>query len=195
MSVISTIFHGCRRQWWPYYPIQLNEWVNWLKTRMNVFWYGDSLFKHCQSLLSFLFCCVFAESFAPNTTAASPSIPQGATSSAAATLTTPTSNSGRSKGLGIEPERTDIDDLECGLCYRLFFEPVTTPCGHMFCRKCLDRSLDHNVTCPICKGNLAEVGIKTAFKCSNVVLIILSKFLYYHYCQEVITSPLPSIND
>ena len=50
------------------------------------------------------------------------------------------------------------EDLECGLCYRLFFQPVTTPCGHTFCKKCLDRCLDHSTTCPMCKGNLSEVN-------------------------------------
>ncbi|XP_005112882.1 LON peptidase N-terminal domain and RING finger protein 3 [Aplysia californica] len=55
-----------------------------------------------------------------------------------------------------KPEPLSVDDLECGLCYRLFYEPVTTPCGHTFCRKCLDRCLDHTVTCPMCKGNLSE---------------------------------------
>ncbi len=26
------------------------------------------------------------------------------------------------------------DDFECVLCMKLFYEPVTTPCGHTFCR-------------------------------------------------------------
>ena len=26
------------------------------------------------------------------------------------------------------------EDFECPLCFRLFYEPVTTPCGHTFCR-------------------------------------------------------------
>ncbi|KAI8798730.1 LON peptidase N-terminal domain and RING finger protein 3 [Biomphalaria glabrata] len=56
----------------------------------------------------------------------------------------------------VKPKERNVEDLECGLCYRLFYQPVTTPCGHTFCRKCLDRCLDHTVTCPMCKGNLAE---------------------------------------
>jgi hypothetical protein len=31
--------------------------------------------------------------------------------------------------------------------------PVTTPCGHTFCRRCLDRSLDHSAECPMCKSS------------------------------------------
>ncbi|XP_017568869.1 LON peptidase N-terminal domain and RING finger protein 3-like [Pygocentrus nattereri] len=50
----------------------------------------------------------------------------------------------------------DPSDLECSLCMRLFYEPVTAPCGHTFCLKCLERCLDHNTTCPLCKEDLSE---------------------------------------
>lgn len=50
----------------------------------------------------------------------------------------------------------DPTDLECSLCMRLFYEPVTTPCGHTFCLKCLERCLDHNPKCPLCKEELSE---------------------------------------
>jgi len=56
----------------------------------------------------------------------------------------------------VESNHLVTEDMECSLCYRLYFEPVTTPCGHTFCRKCLDRCLDHTSSCPMCKGNLAE---------------------------------------
>ncbi|MEQ2193485.1 hypothetical protein XENOCAPTIV_030009, partial [Xenoophorus captivus] len=49
-----------------------------------------------------------------------------------------------------------VSDFECPLCIRLFFEPVTTPCGHTFCKNCIERSLDHNVRCPLCKQPLQE---------------------------------------
>ncbi|KGL79806.1 LON peptidase N-terminal domain and RING finger protein 1, partial [Tinamus guttatus] len=49
-----------------------------------------------------------------------------------------------------------LSDLECSLCIRLFFEPVTTPCGHTFCKECLERCLDHRPNCPLCKQSLRE---------------------------------------
>ncbi|KAM9377825.1 LON peptidase N-terminal domain and RING finger protein 1 [Pholidichthys leucotaenia] len=52
--------------------------------------------------------------------------------------------------------RLTVSDFECPLCIRLFFEPVTTPCGHTFCRNCIERSLDHNLRCPLCKQPLQE---------------------------------------
>uniref|UniRef100_A0A8C9R3D7 LON peptidase N-terminal domain and ring finger 3 n=1 Tax=Scleropages formosus TaxID=113540 RepID=A0A8C9R3D7_SCLFO len=48
-----------------------------------------------------------------------------------------------------------VSSLSC-LCPRLFYEPVTTACGHTFCLKCLERCLDHNSQCPLCKEDLSE---------------------------------------
>ncbi|XP_050311676.1 LON peptidase N-terminal domain and RING finger protein 1-like [Anthonomus grandis grandis] len=48
-----------------------------------------------------------------------------------------------------------IEDLECLLCRRCLFDPVTTPCGHTFCRDCLTRVLDHRLTCPLCVSPLS----------------------------------------
>ncbi|XP_074958755.1 LON peptidase N-terminal domain and RING finger protein 1-like isoform X2 [Phalacrocorax aristotelis] len=53
-------------------------------------------------------------------------------------------------------ELLSVSDLECSLCIRLFFEPVTTPCGHTFCKECLERCLDHRPNCPLCKQSLRE---------------------------------------
>ncbi len=43
------------------------------------------------------------------------------------------------------------DDVECALCMKLLFEPVTTPCGHTFCRACFARTTDHSNKCPCCR--------------------------------------------
>ena len=43
------------------------------------------------------------------------------------------------------------DEFRCPLCCKLLYEPVTTPCGHTFCRGCLMRSLDHANRCPMCR--------------------------------------------
>lgn len=43
------------------------------------------------------------------------------------------------------------DDFDCILCSKLLFEPVTTPCGHTFCRNCLARAIDRTDNCPMCR--------------------------------------------
>lgn len=47
------------------------------------------------------------------------------------------------------------EDLECLLCRQCLSDPVTTPCGHTFCRDCLTRVLDHRLSCPLCVCQLS----------------------------------------
>lgn len=56
-----------------------------------------------------------------------------------------------------DPSLIDKFDFECPLCMRIFWQPVTTPCGHTFCRMCLDRSFDHQPNCPLCKTCLSNI--------------------------------------
>lgn len=42
-------------------------------------------------------------------------------------------------------------ETECHVCYALMLDPLTTPCGHTFCRKCVARVLDHSTLCPACR--------------------------------------------
>ncbi|KAB1253703.1 LON peptidase N-terminal domain and RING finger protein 3 [Camelus dromedarius] len=68
----------------------------------------------------------------------------------------PPTDPGAKPALSVPLASFDASDLECSLCMRLFYEPVTTPCGHTFCLKCLERCLDHNAKCPLCKDGLSQ---------------------------------------
>uniref|UniRef100_A0A8C6TL85 Uncharacterized protein n=1 Tax=Neogobius melanostomus TaxID=47308 RepID=A0A8C6TL85_9GOBI len=45
------------------------------------------------------------------------------------------------------------DQFLCSICLDLFTEPVSTPCGHNFCRRCLSHHWDTSAPCrcPLCK--------------------------------------------
>ncbi|XWS37318.1 hypothetical protein CRYUN_Cryun19dG0032600 [Craigia yunnanensis] len=43
------------------------------------------------------------------------------------------------------------DDFDCTLCLKLLYEPITTPCGHSFCRSCLFQTMDRSNKCPLCR--------------------------------------------
>ncbi|XP_033934970.1 E3 ubiquitin-protein ligase TRIM21-like [Pseudochaenichthys georgianus] len=45
------------------------------------------------------------------------------------------------------------DQLLCGICLDVFTDPVTLPCGHNFCQKCITQHWDSNskCECPTCK--------------------------------------------
>ncbi|KAH7041024.1 ATP-dependent protease La domain-containing protein [Microdochium trichocladiopsis] len=46
-------------------------------------------------------------------------------------------------------------EMDCQVCHALFLDPLTTNCGHTFCRSCVRRFLDHSTLCPICRRSLA----------------------------------------
>lgn len=76
----------------------------------------------------------------------------------------------------VDPKKLDKKDVECPLCFRLFWQPVTTPCGHMFCRMCLDRCLDHQPFCPMCKTSLQEYLAKRQHTTTEFMELVLQTF-------------------
>ncbi|KAJ5112456.1 hypothetical protein N7532_000501 [Penicillium argentinense] len=52
-------------------------------------------------------------------------------------------------------------ELDCQVCYTLILDPLTTPCGHTFCRKCIARALNHTDLCPVCRR---KVGMPSAME-------------------------------
>ncbi|KAM9286566.1 LON peptidase N-terminal domain and RING finger protein 1 isoform 2-T2 [Cariama cristata] len=71
----------------------------------------------------------------------------------------------------------DVSDFECSLCMRLFFEPVTTPCGHTFCKGCLQRCLDHAPQCPLCKESLKEYLASRKYSITELLEELIMKYL------------------
>ncbi|KAL6070110.1 LON peptidase N-terminal domain and RING finger protein 3 [Balamuthia mandrillaris] len=51
-------------------------------------------------------------------------------------------------------EEREPHELDCPLCRSVLYEPITTPCGHNFCKPCLLRALDYSPKCPICRESL-----------------------------------------
>ncbi|XP_044981493.1 LON peptidase N-terminal domain and RING finger protein 3 isoform X2 [Hordeum vulgare subsp. vulgare] len=76
------------------------------------------------------------------------------------------------------PRLDRTDDFECTLCFKLLFEPVTTPCGHTFCRSCLHQSMDHGNKCPMCRTVLF-IGPRT-----YPISVTLSNIIQKNFTEE-----------
>lgn len=51
--------------------------------------------------------------------------------------------------------KQEIEDYICSVCLNLLHNPVLTPCGHHFCKKCIDEILKNKEpSCPIDRENL-----------------------------------------
>uniref|UniRef100_A0A8C6WUR8 E3 ubiquitin-protein ligase TRIM39-like n=1 Tax=Neogobius melanostomus TaxID=47308 RepID=A0A8C6WUR8_9GOBI len=49
------------------------------------------------------------------------------------------------------------DQFLCSICLEVFTDPVTTSCGHSFCKTCIDKHWDNSVQyrCPVCKEDFS----------------------------------------
>lgn len=58
-------------------------------------------------------------------------------------------------------EKSDYLDLfDCSICLSTLTDPITTPCGHTFCKECLIRTMTDVPTrsCPYCRRQLMGIG-------------------------------------
>lgn len=74
-------------------------------------------------------------------------------------------------------------ELDCHVCYNIMLDPVTTPCGHTFCRICLTRVLDHTSHCPVCRRSLQISPTLTGYPSNKTISALLSGL-----CPELIAS-------
>merc|ERR1711874_677787 len=80
-------------------------------------------------------------------------------------------------------QKVESSDYECPLCMRLLWNPITTPCGHTFCKICLDRVLDHNTTCPMCKSATLKTYLSDRKETYSTEFVeyVMKKFLLPEY--------------
>ncbi|GAA6004073.1 hypothetical protein JCM10207_002412 [Rhodosporidiobolus poonsookiae] len=79
------------------------------------------------------------------------------------------------------PSSTLLPDLhtecECQVCVQLLHEPVTTPCGHSFCRNCLARAYDHSDKCPLCRADLPPLAIFRSQRVNSTLTAVIASAL------------------
>ncbi|KAF8985732.1 hypothetical protein BGZ46_002111, partial [Entomortierella lignicola] len=81
--------------------------------------------------------------------------PYKPTSADTAQISIPPSVIYRNIPIIIETIRSKIQqEIECQVCFLVFDQPITTCCGHTFCKNCLITSLDHKPNCPLCRHEL-----------------------------------------
>jgi len=80
--------------------------------------------------------------------------------------------------------KLEEEDFQCSLCLRLLWEPVTTSCGHVFCRSCLDRVTDHSTKCPLCKSGLEEFISQRVAAPTQVFLQLIREYFSEAYGER-----------
>jgi len=79
----------------------------------------------------------------------------------------------------------DISDFECSLCFRVFYQPVTTICGHVFCKQCLFSSLKYSIQCPLCRHKLETSLVQHKYAVNVVLMNMIEKYFPKEYKERV----------
>ncbi|KAJ0065055.1 hypothetical protein NL108_002094 [Boleophthalmus pectinirostris] len=67
------------------------------------------------------------------------------------------------------------DHLLCPICLEVFKDPISTPCGHNFCKNCISKHWDNNdLSCPLCKK---EFSSRPVLHVNTFISEICSKFM------------------
>lgn len=66
------------------------------------------------------------------------------------------------------------DAFSCRICYGFLYEPVTLPCGHCFCKKCLDREKTP-VCCKECNDS-SKIADVNSYRVNVILSNLLSKW-------------------
>eukprot|EP01119_Soliformovum_irregulare_P007617 TRINITY_DN20057_c0_g1_i1.p1 TRINITY_DN20057_c0_g1~~TRINITY_DN20057_c0_g1_i1.p1 ORF type:complete len:212 (-),score=32.08 TRINITY_DN20057_c0_g1_i1:45-680(-) len=93
-------------------------------------------------------------------------------------------NDSDSGGKRTESLPLDPSDFECSLCFRLFCRPITSACGHTYCKNCLFESLKYSLMCPLCRKELPKPSNQLNQYSVNIVL---SNVLEKHFNEEYLS--------
>ncbi|XP_033325935.2 uncharacterized protein LOC117220260 [Megalopta genalis] len=94
-----------------------------------------------------------------------------------------------SKLFDISLSRPSMDislrDLICPVCRGILIEPVTLPCTHSLCLRCLRGTFEHNsLTCPLCRVRVGS-WLRTATKTETLVNSGLWELIRTKFPKEV----------
>ena len=53
----------------------------------------------------------------------------------------------------VEETKKSLENLQCPVCFEIVSEPVQTSCGHLFCKKCIDKV----TRCPACREQFTSI--------------------------------------
>ncbi|XP_030045172.1 E3 ubiquitin-protein ligase TRIM39-like isoform X1 [Microcaecilia unicolor] len=67
------------------------------------------------------------------------------------------------------------DEASCSMCLDYFTDPVTTDCGHNFCRSCITQNWerrDTNFSCPQCRETTQQSNLRSNRQLANVTEMV-----------------------
>lgn len=68
---------------------------------------------------------------------------------------------------------------------------MTTPCGHTFCKECIEKALNENSDCPLCNQEMGVDDLHIVYSVQEIVEEFTKMKEEYEIKNEVILSQAP----
>ncbi|KAI0303230.1 PUA-like domain-containing protein [Russula brevipes] len=81
-------------------------------------------------------------------------------------------------------EKELLAEVTCEICFTLLYQPITSPCQHTFCAKCLHRALDHGNQCPLCRQGLPGYSYFQDHPFNQTIISIILKAFPEAYAER-----------
>ena len=79
----------------------------------------------------------------------------------------------------------DLENIKCHICFKFLCNPVSTPCGHNFCKHCIQETLKKSIYSPRCPS--CSLKISGKFEINKLIESVLMENwpkLYQKRLQE-----------
>lgn len=81
----------------------------------------------------------------------------------------------------VKPEvLQNLKDLTCSICNDLVWDPLSTPCQHIFCSVCIQNMYEHDSTCPTCQEPInSKEDLKLLSDANHFAWDVLGSLIVY----------------
>ena len=68
-----------------------------------------------------------------------------------------------------ESDEAHLGDLTCSICLEIFVEPMQCKQGHVFCKACIEKTLEEKEECPMDRSKLLKADLSRALVVENLI--------------------------
>ena len=79
------------------------------------------------------------------------------------------------------------DELTCVICCSIFKEPIVTPCGHAFCKGCVQEWFFRDRSCPVCRKYVNKICKPPIIICNLLGRLRMTCRYHKRGCHDIVS--------
>ncbi|XP_067145046.1 E3 ubiquitin-protein ligase RNF114-like [Centruroides vittatus] len=80
-------------------------------------------------------------------------------------------------------EEFDIFHVRCAICWEIYNDPVSLPCGHLYCKTCIEGVRNIMNVCPMCRSPIGRIN-KSDQRIKEIRTFMATHYAICHSCGK-----------